>query len=87
MTLKQNESIEIGEKLASVCFDSFGTAHECHKVFCWPLCLLQAVLLLMRTTGLASIGKGRQQTCMTLDINAAPITLRLMQMCRAWYVL
>ena len=31
MTLKHNESIEVGEKIASVCFDSFGTAHESHK--------------------------------------------------------
>ena len=31
VTHKHNESVEIGEKLASACFDSFDTAHECHK--------------------------------------------------------
>ena len=30
-TRKHNESIEIGDKLASVCFDTFGMAHERHK--------------------------------------------------------
>ena len=31
VTRKHNESIEFGNKLASVCFKSFGTAHEHHK--------------------------------------------------------
>ena len=70
-TCKHNESVEISEKLASVCFDSFGTAHERHKkcVFVshayWPhlLGLLQAMcFLLMCTTHLAYVGKGCQQT-------------------------
>ena len=30
-TRNHNESVEIGEKLASVCFNYFGTAHERHK--------------------------------------------------------
>ena len=30
--LERNESVEIGEKLALVCLDSFGTAHEYHKI-------------------------------------------------------
>jgi hypothetical protein len=30
-TRKHNESIELGEKLASVCFKSRDTIHECHK--------------------------------------------------------
>ena len=29
--LKYNETVEIGEKLAWLCFKSFGKVHECHK--------------------------------------------------------
>ena len=30
-TRKRNQSVEIGERLALVCFESFGTVHGCHK--------------------------------------------------------
>ena len=30
-TCKHNQSVEIGERLALMCFGSFGTVHECHK--------------------------------------------------------
>ena len=30
-TRKHDESVEVGEKLASACFKSFGVAHERHK--------------------------------------------------------
>lgn len=39
LTHKHNKSIKIGRKLASVCFELFGTAHKCHKFFLatqWP---------------------------------------------------
>ena len=30
-TRKQNKSVEFSKKLASICFESFGTAHKCRK--------------------------------------------------------
>ena len=30
-TRKRNQSVEIGKRLALVCFESFGTVHGCHK--------------------------------------------------------
>ena len=42
MTYKYDESVEIGIKLASLCFKSIGKAHECHKY-----CVLLAVPIAM----------------------------------------
>ena len=35
---KHNEYVKFGEKLASVCSESSGTAYKCHKIvyFSWP---------------------------------------------------
>ena len=52
-TGKYDESVEIGEKLASLCFKSIDKAHECHKygVFNGRTYRLQAMCsLLMRTS-------------------------------------
>ena len=61
-TRKYDESVEIGDKLASICI---GKAHECHKcgVFIGHAYRLQAMYsLLMRTSTKHYVGKDRQHT-------------------------
>ena len=75
---KHNKYVEFGEKVASVCSESNGTARESHKSCIlvgyrshahWlsPLCMY---FLLMRTTGLVRVGRGRQQHMSKLHDNA-----------------
>ena len=62
-TRKYDESVEIGDKLVSLCFELIGKAYECHKycVFVGHAYRLQAVCdLLMRTSPKNYVGKDRQ---------------------------
>ena len=54
-TCRYNETVEMGKKLALLCFELLGKAHECHK-YCvfidhtyWLLCWPCMCFLLMRT--------------------------------------
>ena len=76
MTLKHNESVQIGEKLASVCFDSIGKPHERQIVrfvgHAYRPCPVHAGHVLpAHAHNWPSIGKSCQQL-----INAAPSLLR-----------
>ena len=64
-TCKYDKSVEIGDKLASLCLQSIGKAHECHKygVFVGHAYRLQAMCyLLMRTSPKHYVGKDCQHT-------------------------
>ena len=52
VTLKYGESVEIGDKLASLCFESIGKAHKYHKcgVFIGHAYRLQAMCYLLMPT-------------------------------------
>ena len=65
MTRKYDESVEIINKLALLCFESIGKAHECHRygVFIGHTFQLQAMCyLLMCKVPKHYVGKDRQHT-------------------------
>ena len=82
MTRKYNISIDIVEKLASLCFDLFGKAHQCQKYisFCWPCLSTLPTELSAHAHNLAQYVFKDSQQAAGIDINAAARGVRALEL-------